>query len=70
MPFFPRVRGTRLEVLGELASVLQERCLRLSPRQYLPPMVGLEAGGGQERNGAGGIGGRGRQPLLAEGPEG
>lgn len=41
MPFFPRVRGTRLEVLGELASVLQERCLRLSPRQYLPPMVGL-----------------------------
>lgn len=30
---------------GELTSVLQDRCLRLSPRQYLPPMVGLEGAG-------------------------
>lgn len=34
--------------LGELTSVLQERCRRLSPRQYLPPMVGLEREGEQE----------------------
>ena len=67
MPFFPRVRGTRLEVLGELASVLQERCLRLSPRQYLPPMVGLEAGA-DRRNGAGGTG-QGPPASPAEGPE-
>lgn len=42
--------------LGGLTSVLQERCRRLSPRQYLPPMVGLERVGGHERNGAGGVG--------------
>lgn len=44
---FPRVRGangTRLGILGGLTSVLQERCLRLSPKQYLPPIVGLEMG--------------------------
>lgn len=31
--------------LGKLTLVLQDRCLRLSPRQYLPPMVGLEGAG-------------------------
>lgn len=68
MPFFPRVRGTRLEVLGELASVLQERCLRLSPRQYLPPMVGLEAGADRREMGQGGRG-EGPPASPAEGPE-
>lgn len=35
--------GERL--LGKLTLVLQDRCLRLSPKQYLPPMVGLEGAG-------------------------
>lgn len=47
--YFPSVRGPRgpAGVPGTLTSVLQERCRRLSPRQYLPPIVGLEGTRGQ-----------------------
>lgn len=64
----PSVRGPRgpAGVPGTLTSVLQERCRRLSPRQYLPPIVGLEGTRGQETDGARGAGGGG-QPALRTG---
>lgn len=62
MPFFPRVRGTRLEVLGETRLGAAGAVPPSLAQAVLASMVGLEAGA-QERNGAGGIGGRGRQPL-------
>lgn len=56
MPVFRVCEGPRVPGLGKLTSVLQERCRRLSPRQYLPPIVGLEGGRGAEE-----MSGRGRQ---------
>lgn len=75
MPFFSpwkRSRGHLAWVLGELTSVLQERCRRLSPRQYLPPIVGLEAGKGAERREMVREESEGADhpAHLAEGPEG
>lgn len=52
--------------------MLQERCRRLSPRQYLPPIVGLEAGKGAERREMVREESEGADhpAHLAEGPEG
>lgn len=64
-----RGRGSWAGILGELTSVLQERCRRLSPRQYLPPIVGLEGVGvgGQKRYGAEGGNSGGPPRFLYKG---